>query len=57
MLGVPFESPVKELCWQPDGRILAVGMADGGLHLYDVESGQAISGTITMLSKALQHIV
>jgi WD40 repeat protein len=44
-------APVSALCWSPDGRTLACGHDDGRLTLYDIESGETISGVQAHASK------
>jgi len=54
------ESPIgaTSLCWSPDGRALAIGLADGGVLIYVVEDGggsrivHSIAPTMTYLETA-----
>lgn len=38
-------SPISSLCWNPSGRQLATGCADGVVVLVDVENGEALQKT------------
>lgn len=37
-------SGATALCWSPDGRCVAIGLADGGVLIYDVEAGSGAGG-------------
>jgi WD40 repeat protein len=37
---------IQAVVWQPDGRALAVGMQDGHVELYDVETGLLLHGLL-----------
>ncbi len=31
-------SPIKSVSWSPDGKRIAVGLSDGGVSIWDMES-------------------
>mmetsp|Transcript_21502 Transcript_21502/g.55156 ORF Transcript_21502/g.55156 Transcript_21502/m.55156 type:complete len:831 (+) Transcript_21502:164-2656(+) len=47
------EADVTSLCWQPDGKALAVGHCDGGIALLDVENGEPTRARQTLHQAAV----